>query len=47
VGTAPGFIVETEHGTIIALPGVPREMERLVQDAVCHTCETDWAPRRW
>lgn len=34
VGTAPGFIVETEQGTIICLPGVPREMERLMQDAV-------------
>ncbi len=34
VGTAPGFIVETDQGAIIALPGVPREMERLVQDAV-------------
>lgn len=34
VGTAPGFIVETEQGTIISLPGVPREMERLMQDAV-------------
>ena len=34
VGTAPGFILETEDGTIIALPGVPREMERLMQDTV-------------
>ncbi len=34
VGTAPGFIVETDWGTIISLPGVPREMERLMQDAV-------------
>lgn len=34
VGTAPGFILETEQGTIIALPGVPREMERLLQDSV-------------
>ncbi|MCX7707855.1 MAG: CinA family protein, partial [Anaerolineae bacterium] len=34
VGTAPGFIVETEQGTIISLPGVPREMERLMQDTV-------------
>lgn len=34
VGTAPGFIVETDRGVIIALPGVPREMERLMQDAV-------------
>jgi nicotinamide-nucleotide amidase len=34
VGTAPGFILETEAGTIIALPGVPREMERLMGDTV-------------
>jgi nicotinamide-nucleotide amidase len=34
VGTAPGFILETMQGTVIALPGVPREMERLMQDAV-------------
>ncbi|MCX7671154.1 MAG: CinA family nicotinamide mononucleotide deamidase-related protein [Anaerolineae bacterium] len=34
VGTAPGFIVETEKGTIIALPGVPREMQHLMQTAV-------------
>ncbi|MBV7329652.1 CinA family nicotinamide mononucleotide deamidase-related protein [Chloroflexi bacterium TSY] len=34
VGTAPGFIVEGEQGTIIALPGVPREMKRLMQDTV-------------
>jgi nicotinamide-nucleotide amidase len=34
VGTAPGFILETPHGAIIAVPGVPREMERLMQDTV-------------
>ena len=34
VGTAPGFILETAEGTIIALPGVPREMERLLGDTV-------------
>ena len=34
VGTAPGFILETAQGTIIALPGVPREMEHLMGDAV-------------
>ena len=34
VGTAPGFIVETVQGTIIALPGVPREMQHLMQTAV-------------
>ena len=34
VGTAPGFILEAEEGTIIGLPGVPREMERLMGDTV-------------
>lgn len=34
VGTAPGFIVEAGKSTIIALPGVPREMEHLMQTAV-------------
>ncbi len=34
VGTAPCFIVEEEHGTIISLPGVPREMEYLIEHAV-------------
>jgi nicotinamide-nucleotide amidase len=34
VGTAPAFIVETGHGVVITLPGVPREMETLLMDAV-------------
>ena len=34
VGTAPGFIVEDERGTIITLPGVPREMRYLMQHVV-------------
>ncbi len=34
MGTAPGFIVQTPQGTVISLPGVPREMERLMQDTV-------------
>jgi nicotinamide-nucleotide amidase len=34
VGTAPGFIVETDAGTVIALPGVPREMKHLMQETV-------------
>lgn len=34
VGTAPAFIVETDGCAIIALPGVPREMEHLMQQAV-------------
>jgi nicotinamide-nucleotide amidase len=34
VGTAPCFIVEEPHGTIISLPGVPREMEYLIENAV-------------
>jgi len=34
VGTAPGFILETDQGTVISLPGVPREMKHLMQTAV-------------
>lgn len=34
VGTAPGFIVESEQGTVIALPGVPREMKHLMGETV-------------
>ena len=34
VGTAPSFIVEIDGCAIIALPGVPREMEYLMQHAV-------------
>jgi nicotinamide-nucleotide amidase len=34
VGTAPAFIVETGHGAVITLPGVPREMETLLTDTV-------------
>ena len=34
VGTAPGFIVETAACAVIALPGVPREMKRLMTDTV-------------
>ena len=34
VGTAPSFIAETGTSVIISLPGVPREMEYLMQNAV-------------
>lgn len=34
VGTAPSFICETVNSCIISLPGVPREMEYLMQNAV-------------
>ena len=34
VGTAPGFIVETERSAVIALPGVPREMKHLMTETV-------------
>lgn len=34
VGTAPAFIFETDKNAIIALPGVPREMETLMTQAV-------------
>ncbi|MBW8011293.1 MAG: CinA family nicotinamide mononucleotide deamidase-related protein [Chloroflexi bacterium] len=34
VGTAPSFIVEHDETSIIALPGVPREMEYLMQNDI-------------
>ena len=34
VGTAPAFIGETEKNALICLPGVPREMEYLMANAV-------------
>jgi nicotinamide-nucleotide amidase len=34
VGTAPCFIVESEQGTVISLPGVPREMKHLMANTV-------------
>jgi len=34
VGTAPCFIVEHEAGAVISLPGVPRELEYMLEHAV-------------
>jgi competence/damage-inducible protein CinA-like protein len=34
VGTAPAFIVEAGNSAIISLPGVPREMEHLLQNKI-------------
>lgn len=34
VGTAPAFIFETDKNAIISLPGVPREMEHLMQNDI-------------
>jgi len=34
VGTAPSFIVEQNHKSIISLPGVPREMEYLMENDI-------------
>jgi molybdopterin-biosynthesis enzyme MoeA-like protein len=34
VGTAPGVLVELRKTTLIALPGVPREMEAIFEDKV-------------
>lgn len=33
-GTAPGLVIEEEGFTLFVLPGVPREMEALLEDAV-------------
>lgn len=45
VGTAPGFIVEDERGTIITLPGVPHEMRYLMQHAVSPYLQRRLGPR--
>lgn len=34
IGTAPGFILECDEGTVVALPGVPAELESMLEDAV-------------
>lgn len=34
VGTAPVFILETERGVVMVLPGVPREMKHLLEHAL-------------
>jgi competence/damage-inducible protein CinA-like protein len=34
VGTAPAFIAETGNGVLISLPGVPPEMEYLIEHAI-------------
>jgi competence/damage-inducible protein CinA-like protein len=34
LGTAPCFIVETEQGTVISLPGVPREMKDILETTI-------------
>ncbi|HEY53660.1 MAG TPA: CinA family nicotinamide mononucleotide deamidase-related protein [Caldilineae bacterium] len=34
IGTAPGFLIETETSAIICMPGVPREMKRMMADWV-------------
>lgn len=33
VGTAPSFIVESDRGLVISVPGVPREMKYLIKDS--------------
>ncbi len=33
-GTAPGFIVEYTNGSVISIPGVPKEMEYLMENTV-------------
>ncbi len=34
VGTAPSFIVESDRGVVISVPGVPREMKFLITESV-------------
>ena len=34
IGTAPGFVIEHGSSAILAMPGVPREMKRMMADQV-------------
>jgi competence/damage-inducible protein CinA-like protein len=34
IGTAPGFILECDEGTVVALPGVPAELESMLDNSV-------------
>lgn len=45
VGTAPCFAVETPSGAIISLPGVPRELEYLMEHAVIPYLRRRFGPR--
>ena len=40
VGTAPAFIVETERGAVISLPGVPNEMEHILHESIIPYLQT-------
>jgi nicotinamide-nucleotide amidase len=40
VGTAPAFIFENERNSVISLPGVPKEMEHLLHEAVIPYLQT-------
>ncbi len=42
VGTAPGFVAEVRGTPVICLPGVPRELEHLME-----TCVLSWVRRRF
>ena len=47
VGTAPGILLETELGAIIAMPGVPREMKQMMSDLVAAISAREvWVSRR-
>lgn len=44
IGTAPGFLIEEGDRILIALPGVPRELERMLQDSVIPYLEGRFPP---
>lgn len=46
VGTAPCFIVESENGIIISLPGVPREMKFLLSQRVIPYLQEKMGPTK-
>lgn len=41
-GTAPGFLIKEDNTLLICLPGVPREMEAMVDESVLPRLEKEW-----
>jgi len=46
IGTAPGFLVKEDNTLLFILPGVPREMKKMMEDTILPRVEREWDDRR-
>jgi nicotinamide-nucleotide amidase len=44
-GTAPGYLLKEARALLVVLPGVPREMKAMVEEAVLPRLEKEWKDR--